>query len=101
MVPGWDCVAFRVAILGVDMGTILCRALIADRMQPRVLFVSNLWGSAYGSTSMDCRHPLCNWVRGVANLQREISAAANAGSYLTYPCATKSGHRNCFGVANG
>ena len=37
-------------------------------------------GNGYGSTSMDCRHPLRNCVRRVASLQRETHAAAARAS---------------------
>ena len=77
---GWDYGVLVAVIPGADRVTTLCRIVTADRTQPPVLFVSSLWGSAYGSTSMDCRHPLRNWVRGVANLQRETYAASSRAS---------------------
>ena len=49
----------------------------------RILFVNSLWGSAYGSTSMDCRHPLCNWVLSRCNsTTRNICRRRAAGSRL-------------------
>jgi hypothetical protein len=77
---GWDYAVFVAVIPGADRVTIPSRILTEERTQPRVLFVNSLWGSAYGSTSMDCRHPLRNWVRGVANLQRETYAASSRAS---------------------
>ena len=70
-------------------------------MQPRVLFVSNLWDSSHGSTSMDCHYPLRNWVHRVANLQCETDAAAYAGRRLTDAGrdARKSIRGHCFGAA--
>jgi hypothetical protein len=113
---GWECAGLAVVTLGVARVTIRSRRKVGGALVPRlrpeslrgshiriILFVNSLPGSAYGSTSLDCRHPLRNWVCRVATVQREKhAAAARAGRGLADADSGdgESGRGDCFASAS-